>query len=173
MNREIEKLYIEHSDIVYRYIFLLTKNKETAEDLTQDTFYKAFKNLHKFRKQSSEKTWLLKIARHTTYDYFRRKRIIHFSKWENDEVADEVSLSPEFSLLQTEQFTEIYKLFDGLKKDYKDVLILRKVNELSIKETAYILGWTEAKVKTKTARALEFLKKEYSRKEGIVNESFK
>ena len=173
MDEEVERLFIAHNKTVYRYIYWLVKNKETAEDLTQDTFYKAFKNLHKFQGQSSESTWLLKIARNVTYDHFRRKGLISFLKWDSKNDVDTSSLSPESSILRSEELAKLYEAFDHLKKDYRDVLILRKVNERSIKETAYILGWTEAKVKAKAARAFEALKQEYNRKDGFVNEPTK
>ena len=74
----MEELYKEHSDRVYSYIYLLVRHRECAEDLTQETFYKAYKGLDSFNKQASTATWLLKIARNVTYDYFRRKRVMQF-----------------------------------------------------------------------------------------------
>ncbi|SDH95263.1 RNA polymerase sigma-70 factor, ECF subfamily [Planococcus glaciei] len=173
MDEEVEKLFFEHNQAIYRYIYWLVKNRETAEDLTQDTFCKALKSIHKFQHQSSELTWLLKIARNITYDYFRRKGLIRFLKWESENDVDTSSLSPESSILQNEELSKLYQAFDHLKKDYRDVLILRQVNECSIKETAYILGWTEAKVKAKMSRAFEALKQEYNRKDGFLNEPIK
>ncbi|CEG22637.1 RNA polymerase sigma factor SigX [Planococcus massiliensis] len=171
MEEEIEQLYLDHSDRVYRYIFLLIRQKENAEDLTQETFYKAFKNLKSFNHQSSVSTWLLKIARNVTYDFLRRKKMIRFFSMDNEE--DHASSLPvlEEMVAQKEQTSELYRAMKTLKKDYQEVLLLRKINECSIKETAYILGWTEAKVKTKTSRALESLKKELIGKDGGLHGS--
>ena len=88
MEQSLEQLYLEHSDRIYRYIFLQVRQKELAEDLTQETFYRAFKNIHTFNKQASLSTWLLKIARNATYDYFRRKRIIQFLSFEKEDELD-------------------------------------------------------------------------------------
>jgi RNA polymerase sigma-70 factor, ECF subfamily len=68
-------------------------------------------------------------------------------------------------LLKTEGTKKLYEAIFNIKKDYQDVLFLRKINENSIKETAYILGWTETKVKSTTARAFAALKKEMLRME--------
>lgn len=172
MEEDLEQLYLDHSDSVYRFIYFLVRHKETAEDLTQETFLKAFRSLKEFNKQASFLTWLLKIARNVTYDHFRRKRIVQFFKWGNENDIDTKNPSPESTAEKKEDLSQMYSALKKLKKDYRDVLILRKVNECSIKETAYILGWTEAKVKTKMTRGLEALKREYYGKEGFINGSF-
>lgn len=171
MEEEIEQLYLEYSDRVYRYIFLLIRHKENAEDLTQETFYKAFKNLKSFNHQSSISTWLLKIARNVTYDFLRRKKIIRFFSMENENEMTSSLPALDDMIELKEQTAQLYKAMKRLKKDYQEVLLLRKLNDCSIKETAYILGWTEAKVKTKTSRALESLKKELTGKDGGMNGS--
>lgn len=171
MSREdFENLYRKESDRVYRYIFMLVRHSETAEDLTHDTFYRAFRNLHTFKNESSPATWLMRIARNITYDYFRRKRIIRFFSFEKEEVSDERLTSPELLIVEEEEVMQLFNSIRKLKKEYQDVLILRKIDESSIKETAYILGWTEAKVKGMTKRALDMLKKEMIKEEGDWNE---
>ena len=75
-------------------------------------------------------------------------------------------LSPEDELVRKDGLQDYTMHWRTLKKDYRDVLILRKINESSIKETAYILGWTETKVKSTMARAFAALKKEMDRREG-------
>lgn len=173
MEVDFEKCYLEQSDKVYRFIYLLVRHKETAEDLTQETFYKAMKSFHQFNKQASVLTWLLKIARNVTYDHFRRKKIIQFFTWGNENAIDTKSPSLEQTVEKNEDLSKLYGALNKLKKDYRDVLILRKVQECSIEETAFILGWTEAKVKTKMARGFEALRKEFHGKEGFVNGSIK
>lgn len=173
MEVDMEQFYLDNSDAVYRFIYLLVRHKETAEDLTQETFYRAIKNLNHFNNQSSVLTWLLKIARNVTYDHFRRKRILQFFKWGNENDIDTLNLSPESTAEKNEDLSQLYAALSRLKKDYRDVLILRKVNECSIKETAFILGWTEAKVKTKMSRGFEALRKEFHGKDGFINGSFK
>ncbi|WP_205854537.1 RNA polymerase sigma factor [Planococcus halotolerans] len=172
MNQQIENYYHEHSDRVYRYIFLLVRNKENAEDLTQETFYKAHKGMSSFNGEASPATWLLKIARNVTFDYFRKKRIIQFFSWGDEHDQEASSIAPDASAEKKEQILELYDAINRLKKDYRDVIILRKIQEFPIKDTAYILGWTEAKVKTKSGRAMEALKQELAGKDGVIHESF-
>ena len=169
----MEQLYRDHSDRVYSYIYLLVRHKESAEDLTQETFYKAFKGFKTFDKQASTATWILKIARNVTYDYFRRKRVVQFFSFEKNHDIETKGLSPESHVEQKEKLTRMYDSLRLLKKDYQEVIILRKIQECSIQETAFILGWTEAKVKMKMMRALEALKKEFHQKGGYVNGTVK
>ncbi len=169
----MEEHYKEHSDRVYSYIYLLVRHRECAEDLTQETFYKAYKALDSFNKQASTATWLLKIARNVTYDYFRRKRVIQFFAFNKEHDLETTALSPESRFEQKEQLTKMYDSLSKLKKDYQEVLLLRKIQECSIKETAYILGWTEAKVKMKMTRALVALKKEFHQEGGHTNGTIK
>lgn len=170
MEQSDESVYLEHSDRIYRYIFLQVRQKELAEDLTQETFYRAFKNRHTFKEQASLSTWLLKIARNATYDYFRRKRIIQFLSFGKEEIADTGGSSPEDELVKKEGTERLYNALAKMKKDYRDVLLLSKINGSSIKETAYILGWTETKVKSTMARAFAALKKEMVEREGRLDE---
>lgn len=160
MRKDFEQLYYNHSDSIYRFIYIYVHNHETAEDLTQDTFYRAFKNFDTYKGEANLATWLRKIAKNATYDYFRRKKVIQFLNFGKKEYIDLHNDSPEFQYIRSEEMIMLYNTIVGLKKNYRDVLILRKINEMSIKETAYILGWTETKVKSTMARAMAALKKE-------------
>lgn len=170
METDITRQYNQYSDAVYRYIFLLVRQKETAEDLTQDTFYKAYRSMDSYRGEAAELTWLMRIARNVTYDYFRRKRIIAFFPFDDHKESRKSEESPEFLTLRQEETEELYATIGGLKRDYQDVLILRKIQEYPIKDTAFILNWTETKVKMKLSSALQALKKELERKGEIVDE---
>jgi len=170
---DMEHLYKAHSDRVYSYIYFLVRHRECAEDLTQETFYKAYKGLDSFNNQATITTWLLKIARNVTYDHLRRKGVVKFFTFEKEHDIETKVLSPESSYEKKEQLTKMYNSLYKLKKDYQEVILLRKIQECSIQETAYILGWTEAKVKMKMIRAMEALKKEFHQEGGHANGSIK
>ncbi len=167
----MEQLYREYSDRVYSYIWMLVRHKQTAEDLTQETFYRAYKGYDNFNQQSTIPTWLLKIARNITYDYFRRKKVIQFFSFEKEHDHDTEEVSPESHAEKNEELARMYTSMSKLKKDYQEVLLLRKIQECSIQETSFILGWTEAKVKMKLTRAIEALKKEFHKERGEKDET--
>ncbi|WP_422124511.1 RNA polymerase sigma factor [Planococcus sp. X10-3] len=169
---EFQEVYEAYSEQVYRYIFYLLRDKELSEDLTQDVFLKVYRNLDQFNQDSTIVTWILKIARNLTYDYLRRKRIVSFLHIESQSHSSE-ERSPEESFLTKESAEYLYISMGRLKRDYQEVLILRKINDFSIKETAEILGWTENKVQTKTARAFKKLRAEMLKQEGMHDEQSK
>lgn len=171
MKTEFEQIYIEHSDSIFRFIYIYVRHHEVAEDLTQETFYRAYKSFDGFKGDAGVSTWLRKIARNATYDYLRRKKIIRFFNFGKEDYIDLHTHSPETQYVKSEETRELYQTIVNMRKAYRDVLILRRINENSIKETAYILGWTETKVKSTLARAMTALKKEIGNLEVQVNES--
>ncbi|MBB4826293.1 RNA polymerase sigma-70 factor (ECF subfamily) [Sporosarcina luteola] len=167
MRTEFEEIYIEHSDSIYRFIYIYVRHHELAEDLTQETFYRAYKKIDDFKGEAGVSTWLRKIARNATYDYLRRKKIIQFFSFGKEDYIDFHTHSPETQYVKSEETRELYQAIVSMRKAYRDVLILRRLSENSIKETAYILGWTEAKVKSTMARAMKALKKEIGKLEVL------
>ncbi|MFO1445634.1 RNA polymerase sigma factor [Bacillus sp. Bva_UNVM-123] len=154
-----EQLYNEHSDKIYGYIFLLVNNKEVAEDLTQESFIKAYKCLEQFNGESQLFTWLFRISRNVTIDYLRKKNRFKFFSIDKYQFESEKQTPLEI-VMKGEDITTLYEAIRSLKMNYQEVLILRKIKEYSIKETAEILNWNENKVKTNTLRAMTALKKE-------------
>lgn len=159
-----EELYLQYSDAVHHYIFLIVGNDETAEDLTHDTFVKVKHSLERFKGEASYKTWLFKIARNCTYDFLRRKRLVQFVPFMSTDIEDK-HLTPADYLNNKEATQELYLAIKKLKLAYQEVIILRYIHELSIEETAAILNWSISKVKSKTFIAMKKLKAEMLSKE--------
>ena len=72
VNRNIDRLVNQHTDVLYSYALMRLGNADTAEDMVQDTFLAAFQNWESFVGDSSERTWLIGILRHKILDFFRR-----------------------------------------------------------------------------------------------------
>lgn len=159
-----EELYLQYSDAVHNYIFLIVGNQETAEDLTHDTFVKVQHSLERYKGDASYKTWLFKIARNSTYDFLRRKRLVQFVPFTSIDIEDNL-LTPVAYLNKKESTNELYVAIKKLKLAYQEVIILRYIHELSIEETAAILNWSVSKVKSKTFIATKKLKAEMLSKE--------
>ncbi|WP_062353118.1 RNA polymerase sigma factor [Bacillus kwashiorkori] len=162
---EIDWICEKYYRVVYQYCFYFTNNRDEAEDLTQETFIKVIKSLSKFRKQANIKTWILSIAKNTAIDFYRRKKIIQFIP---DILLDNTISStgqPEKELQKKEEWEEIEDALIRLKPSYRNVLILRGVQELSISETAEILNCSETKVRVDFHRALKKLNKQLTNEE--------
>ncbi|WP_235848886.1 MULTISPECIES: RNA polymerase sigma factor [Bacillaceae] len=157
---KIQKWYQEYSDDIYRFILLMIGDHEQAKDLTHDTFLKAYGTMSQYQGITSEKNWLYHIARNTTIDYMRKGKPIQYFLETVGSIPATNTSCPETIAEMGEREEQLYFCLKKLKRSYQEVIILRKVKELSTKEAAEILGWSEGKVKTTLHRALEALKKQ-------------
>lgn len=163
MKATFEVIYDTYHQDVYQYIFYMTKDKSLTEDIIQEVYIKVLKSYDSFRGDSSEKTWLFSIARHTTMDFFRKQhqkkqRIAGFFNWnkQGTYLTDNAPL-PEEVIILDEEMKQIYSQLDKCSNDQKQVIILRYIQSLSIQETAEILGCSSSKVKTTQHRAIKKL----------------
>ncbi|GGA89776.1 RNA polymerase sigma factor [Ornithinibacillus halotolerans] len=169
LEKQIKELYEQHHHEIFSYIFIMIGDWQQARDLMQDTFVKAFMNHDRFRGDASPKTWLYQIARNVSIDYLRKKKpVAYYLDYYSPILSKQPT--PDEVLQKKENVEYLYLALFKLKKGYRDVIVLRKVNEFSIKETASILNWKESRVKTMLHRGLEALRKELV-KEGYTNET--
>ena len=165
---EITRLYDEHSRSIIHFIILMVKDYSSAEDLTHDTFVKAYTKWDSFNHQASERTWLFSIAHNVTMDYIRKRKPALFMKEFFQRQHDSAPLPDEFVITE-ETSSELHLAIGSLKDSYRKVIILRKIKQFSIEETSEILGWSESKVKSTLHRAMPALRKQIE-KEGYWDE---
>ncbi|MBU9723559.1 MULTISPECIES: RNA polymerase sigma factor [Bacillaceae] len=166
--QEIETWFEEYSDPIFKYICMMTRDYQQAEDLTQETFIKAYRSMDSFERNASEKTWLFRIAHNVTIDYLRKQRPLQLFESFLSNKKDGNPL-PEDVINMKESYREVYQAIGSLKNSYKEVIILRKIKGFSIEETSQILNWSETKVKVTLHRAMPILRKQLE-KEGFLYE---
>lgn len=164
MEQDIEKIYKQYSKNIYNYLFCLCHNESLAEELTQETFYLATKNIDKFRNECTIKVWLCQIAKNLWYkELKRRKRATIISMdAEIGEIKSDLNLEDEF--IESEERVELYKQMRNLDGPTKELIELRLTTELSFKEIAQILDKSEAWARVTFYRWKEKMK-EMNRKE--------
>lgn len=150
------ELYDSYAQKIYSFIFHKTLHKETAEDLTSQTFLKALQKLSTFDPQKSQfNTWLFTIARNTVFDFFRSHK-------NTDDIDDVWDLDSGDDLTQnTDKILEQEKLRERMKAltpEQREILTLHFWQDLSYREIGEILGKTEASVKVASSRAVKKLK---------------
>ena len=69
-----DEIYREHSKLVYRFLYTYTRDEHLAEELTQETFFRALKSINKYNGKCKISVWLCQIAKHTMYQYFEKKK---------------------------------------------------------------------------------------------------
>lgn len=156
---DINKIYDLYYRDVYHFALYFTNNKQEAEDITQETFIKIMNSIGSLKDQTKLKTWILSITRNTAMDLHRKRKFVSlFPDWAlgKDKDLD----TPEDRLIRKGEWTELQSALLKLKQQYRTVVILRGLKELSIKETAEVLGCSEAKVRVDYHRALQILNKQ-------------
>ncbi len=166
-DQQIESWFRTYGSDVHNYLVYYLGIYE-VEDLVQDVFFKAMRGLSNFEGRASPKTWLFSIARNVAHDFEYKQRMrklltLHFSK-----DRKELEKTPEEVLTLREEQEELLLLIRSLRPNYRDVLLLRLVQELSTTEVAEILDWSENKVSVTYHRALKSLRQLMIEQQGGV-----
>lgn len=162
---DMKRVCEEYYQTVYGYLITITGgNYDLAEELTQETFYRAIKNAKQFREECKMSTWLCQIAKYTFYQHLDKKtRRKEVSMDAAVEVAMEQQIEREY--ISNEQKLLIYKKIQQMESPAKDVLMLRLSGELSFKEIGEILGKTENWARVTFYRGKQVLGKELGKDE--------
>ncbi len=155
---------------IYFLLYSLLRNEAEAEDAAQEAVIKVYRNLHNFRGDSQFRTWVLSIARNEGLGRIRKdaaRREDSLDALTEDQGGDytpailtswrEVPLE---SLERKELSDILRKAIEGLPSIYRNVLVLRDIEELSVKETAAALEITEGSVKVRLHRARALLQRD-------------
>lgn len=124
----------EYYEDVLRFLRGLSRDEYLAEELTQETFYRAIKSLHTFRGDCDLRVWLCSIAKNLFYTHQKKKLLV------TSEATSDISESEEKKFIQMiadkEIALQIHKILHELKEPYKEIFSLRIFGELSFKEIA-------------------------------------
>lgn len=155
-NVKVTKWYLNYREDVYKYINSIVKNYSLAEDLVQETFIKAYLKANTFKGKSSVKTWLYSIAYNLTMDFFKKKKSI--CTLQDIYIKNQDWNAILWDIRKWEANKELIVSINNLKSSYRQVIILRKLQGYSVKETGEILNWSENKVKVTLSRAIKYLR---------------
>ena len=144
-------------NVAYSYV----RHYHQAQDLTQETFLRAFRKMHTFRNDSSVRTWLLSIAVNCCKDYLRswQYRKVHPEEELEGACADSgAGSTPEHLVIHELENQELWQVVEELPEKYREVLVLFYLRELSGQEIAEVLGTSEQNVRTRLYRARGLLR---------------
>jgi RNA polymerase sigma-70 factor, ECF subfamily len=163
-----------HLKSVYSFVFRFVGSEKDAEDIVQETFIKAWKNLKNYSRQSSRfKTWLMHIARNTSIDYLRKKQHIPFSKlegedetgWFAENLPDE-QLLPDELLAHKGDVEDLERAMLKLSPAYREVLLFYYGSDITFEEAAIISGISVNTLKSRHHRAVAELRKLLMHRKG-------
>lgn len=145
---------------IYSITYSMTHNHADADDLSQDTFIKAYENLRKFKLGTNFRSWLSRIAVNSCIDHLRRKK-----RLSEDGLDDQVKLlpdqdpNPQDNLESSELMENITAAVDSLPKDQRTVVIMREMQGFGLKEIAKIMKCSESTVRWRLHYARKKLQK--------------
>lgn len=154
---QFDDIYRQYFDPVYRYVLSLSGDAQIAEEITQETFFKAMRSLDRFRGECSVKSWLCTIAKNIRISEMRKKKAQPM-----EEAADipDPSLSPEESMMRQDEYLRIHRLLHRLEEPYREVFTLRTLGQLSFRDIGELFGKSENWACVVYHRARARLKKE-------------
>ena len=140
--QNIEQIYKQYCNTIYKYLFCLTHNEDIAEDLTQETFAIAVKEINKFKGDCKISVWLCQIAKHLWYKQLKKGK-----KNENislEELKEEIPSNEtiEDIVCKNEEKIKLFKDIQKLDEQSREVIYLRMVGNLNFIEIGEILGKT-------------------------------
>lgn len=152
--KKVEDLYREYIDSLFRYALVHLRSVEEAEDVCSETFLRYFKALEKGTEIKNPKSFLFKICKNLIIDRKREKER-HFSLDPGELQLKDPKGNPEKAVSLELEIERVLKVLDALPDDYKDVVIMRYVEEMEIKEIAEVMDKTENSVRILLSRALQ------------------
>jgi RNA polymerase sigma-70 factor (ECF subfamily) len=159
------RLLSRYHDNIFYYILRMVGNKTYADDLTLESFDKAFQNLAQYDEQYAFSTWLYKIAKNCTIDFVRKRKInslhINYGSDEESSINEDTIHSgmpnPEENMIRQQEELRLIKYIESMKPKYRKLIELRYIKEYAYEEIAEELNIPLGTVKTQLFRAKNVL----------------
>jgi RNA polymerase sigma-70 factor (ECF subfamily) len=138
--KDFDAVYREYFDPVFRYCLSLTPDRHRAEEIAQETFFRALQSIDRYRGESSVRTWLCAIAKHVFLSEERKKKSVPLDSI--PEKADDAK-GPEELAVAGDESARLHRLLHDLPEPYKEVFSLRVFAQLGFREIGSLFGKTE------------------------------
>jgi RNA polymerase sigma-70 factor (ECF subfamily) len=166
--RSFEAEALPHLDAVYRFARSLTRDAQRAEDLAQEAMLKAYRAWHQYRPGTNARAWLLTIVRNTFINQYRREQhegsSVDLAAMESYTALPEApQADPEGGFFERMVDEEVVRAVDELPQEFREVVILSDIEDLSYAEIAELLGVPIGTVKSRLFRARQLLQRKLYR----------
>lgn len=163
-------LYEHYKPEVYRFLYYRTGNRHTAEDLTTEVFIRVLNNLSQYRQRKVPfRAWLFQITRNLMIDHSRKMKVRNHVELNEKIFANNNHPEERIERVLTEEF--LLQALNRLTDDQCDVIVLRFVSEMPIREVANSLNKSESSVKMLQARGLESLRRIIAQRKILHDQS--
>ena len=151
--RACPELVVRYQDRIYRFLLRLTRSREDAMDLTQDTFMRAYQNLDRWQPHALFRTWLFRIARNAAFDRFRRGKSVEFVELDEEIERPDAAPGPDATLETAQRLQLLEDALHRLPAEQREIVLLREIEGMSYDEIAEILDMQIGTVKSRLSRA--------------------
>lgn len=158
--QDMDTIYKKYGEIVYKYVFCLTGNEDTTEEIVQETFLVAVKDINKFRGECKISTWLCQISKYIWYKKLKKEKLkkeIPLDILQNTLFIEE---SIEETLWNKEKKIQLFKKLQNFDEDTKNVMYLRIFGDFEYNEVAEIMNKTSNWARVVFFRGKQKLKEE-------------
>lgn len=130
---ELTKVYEQNAELVFKYLMVLCRNSDIAEELTQETFYQAVRSIDTYNGECKMSVWLCQIAKHTYYKFVDKQ----VKQPQSPHFLNQLP-SAESNLIESEDKIALYRMIHFLEEPYKEIVLLRILGGLTFKEIGEI-----------------------------------
>ncbi len=138
---DIEEIYKLHAQTIYQYVLFLTHKADIAEEIVQETFEVAIRDIHKFKGECKVSVWLCQIAKYIWYQRLRKQKRVQSVPLEDIPLIPSNQNLEEIFCMQS-QVVELLKMMQNLDEETKTVMYLRLLGNFSYTQIAEIIGKT-------------------------------
>lgn len=156
---DMESIYQEYANLIYRFLYAHTHDSEWAEELMQETFLRAITSISRYDGSCKLSVWLCQIAKHLLWQDIRKKKRMDMVEL-GDTLPDIAAPDGEAAILRQENKIELYQAIHRLPETERNVVLYRITGELSFREIGVILGKNENWARTVFYRAKLKIRKE-------------
>ncbi len=138
---DFERIFEENRGFIYKYLFKMCRNQTLAEELTQETFFRAYMNISNLKKEDKASLWLCSIAKNTYFAYYNEQKKLE--PLENS--VDAESPFDTVDILENKELAQkAFSVLHSLEEPYKEVFMLSVFAGLSLKEISSLFGKSES-----------------------------
>lgn len=159
---DFESIYRDYFGDVFRYLRSLTLDEHRAEDLTEETFFRAMRSLSSFRGECEVRVWLCRIAKNLWLN--EQKKQNRCAEELPEELADSIDFIEEFTDRETAM--ELHRILHRMEEPYKEIFSLRVFGEMSFRDIGELFGKSEHWACVTYHRARERLRHELYQQKG-------
>lgn len=161
--QNIDEIYSKYGDIVYKYVFCLTGDKDEAEEIVQETFLVAITDINKFRGDCKISTWLCQISKYIWYKKVKKIKKLRESSLSTVEDTLAIEDSIEENFCDKENRIQLFKKLQKLDEDTRNVMYLRIFGNFEYDEIAEIMNKTSNWARVVFFRGKRKLKEDFDK----------